>query len=358
MQEPGERDLSRSRVVGGGDAPDRVVPALRKRPLQEREPGDEGDPGLLARAQQVLVLAVGEVVAILDSCDRDDSARLFELREIDVRDSDMLDLALRLQLGQGADRLLERHVGIWDVEVVERDRLQPQPPQAGLASSPKMLRSAVGPPLERPVPKVAALGGEHELRRIGMERLRDELLAHVRPVGIRGVDDVDAKVNRLAQHRTCRLAIRRSAPDPGPGDPHRPESDPLHRSAGQKRRRRWGLGQSRLLGDRGGRERLLDDLRTPSSACLRRRERDRRARAARAPRAPASEQSESRSRRGSPGGRPSCGRGSARTSTRPPGTETRTSRAPGHPCRAPRRSPRGRAIAPPRGSPPRRDRRR
>ena len=97
VQEPGERDLGRRRVVRGGDAPDRVVPALRKRPLQEREPGDEGDAGLLARAQQVLVLALGEVVAILDGCDRDDSARLLELREIDVRDSDMLDLALRLR---------------------------------------------------------------------------------------------------------------------------------------------------------------------------------------------------------------------------------------------------------------------
>ena len=58
--------------------------------------------------------------------------------------------------------------------------------------------------------------------------------------------------------------------------------------------------------------------------------------------------------RGSPAGRPSCARGSARTPTRPRGSGTRTPRARARRGRAPRRSPRGRATAAPTGSTTRR----
>ena len=60
--------------------------------------------------------------------------------------------------------------------------------------------------------------------------------------------------------------------------------------------------------------------------------------------------SRSRTPRGSRAGRPCGGRGSARTSTRPPGSGTRTPRAPSHPGRAPRRSRRGTATSHPLGS--------
>ena len=47
----------------------------------------------------------------------------------------------------------------------------------------------------------ADLGDDGEPRRIGMERLGDDLIGDVRPVEVAGVDMVDAAFDRLAQDR-------------------------------------------------------------------------------------------------------------------------------------------------------------
>src|SRR5580692_4621319 len=62
LQEPGERDLSRARLMLVGDGVQRRT-WLRRRAGVERRPGDEADPVFLAIVERRLAVAVDEVIA-------------------------------------------------------------------------------------------------------------------------------------------------------------------------------------------------------------------------------------------------------------------------------------------------------
>ena len=155
VEEPGERDLSRRRVVGGCDPPRiALFPRFASAPFRSGNHETKAMPAPSQTRSKLLVLAFGEVVAILDSGDRDDSARPFELRPRSMFETPMCSIfPSAAKLGQGADRLLERHGRIWDVEVVQRDRLA----AAAAAGWPRKLLAGaqVGrrPPLERARPR-------------------------------------------------------------------------------------------------------------------------------------------------------------------------------------------------------------
>ena len=84
------------------------------------------------------------------------------------------------------------------MKLVERDLLKPQPPQASLADRDQVLWPAVGRPLSRTGALEAALGGDHKIIWVRVERIADQLLADVGPVGVGGVDEVDAEFDRAA----------------------------------------------------------------------------------------------------------------------------------------------------------------
>ncbi len=92
---------------------------------------------------------------------------------------------------QGTDRVLQRHCGVGPVELVERDLVELEPPQAALAGRDQVLGPAVGRPLSRTGALKAAFGRDHQIIWVRRERLADELLADVGPVGVGGVDEVD-----------------------------------------------------------------------------------------------------------------------------------------------------------------------
>ena len=92
----------------------------------QREPGQKRQPLLLASREHVLGGAVDDVVAVLDRHDLDDRLGPFELLAGDVAQSDVPDLALLLELGQGADRVLDRDAGVDGMELVKIDPLEPQ----------------------------------------------------------------------------------------------------------------------------------------------------------------------------------------------------------------------------------------
>jgi hypothetical protein len=70
---------------------------------------------------------------VLDGGDLCHRLRLAQLREREVRDPDQADLALLPELLECADRLLNRHLRIVAVKVVEVDALEPQPAQTRVA---------------------------------------------------------------------------------------------------------------------------------------------------------------------------------------------------------------------------------
>src|SRR4028118_1850451 len=71
---------------------------------------------------------------------------------------DVADLALVPELGHGAERLLDRHLAVDAVELIEVYRLQLQAPEAALDGLPYVLGAAVGPPVPRPRAHEAEVG--------------------------------------------------------------------------------------------------------------------------------------------------------------------------------------------------------
>ena len=104
-----------------------------------------------------------------------------------------------------------------------------QPLEAAFAGRAQVLWPAVGQPVARTGPDHAALGRDDQSARIGIEAAGDQLLAHVGPVGVGGVDEIHTELDRAAQHPLCLGRILRWAPDAGAGDAHGAKAHAIHR---------------------------------------------------------------------------------------------------------------------------------
>src|SRR5262249_31737617 len=152
----------------------------------QRGPRNERDAGPFAGGEYGVRRALSDEVFVLHRDDGRDLARLVELAHRDVRHPEVSDLAGTLQLRESAHRLCERNVRVGGVELIEVDALEAKALQAAIERAAQMLRAAAF------VPPVAArtdqptLGGDHELLRIGMQSLGDELLRDVGPIAVGG----------------------------------------------------------------------------------------------------------------------------------------------------------------------------
>jgi hypothetical protein len=174
------------------------------------------------------------VVAVLHGDDRDDLAGLGELRTGDAAEPQMTDQPLTLQVGQGAQRLHQRHVVgnqqpvAADAQVHQLEPVHPQLPQVVLDLVAELRRlggSREGPPL---VADHADLGGHHQVCRVGVQRPAEQLVGHLGPVGVAGVDVGDAEVHGSSQHGDGGVAVLGRPPDAGAGQLHRAVAEPGH----------------------------------------------------------------------------------------------------------------------------------
>ena len=76
-------------------------------------------------------------------------------------------------------------------------------------------------PLIRTWAGQAALRGDHEVSRIRVKRLGDQLFAHRRSIGIRCVDEINSEFDRAPQHAHCFAAVLRGSPNARSGQTHR-----------------------------------------------------------------------------------------------------------------------------------------
>src|ERR687897_248603 len=223
-EQPGQRDPGRRGVVLAGDPVERPTA-----PCQvsggEREPRDETDAELLAALEDVVRAAVLEVVAVLHRHDCDDRARPLELVDRHVRDPDVPDFALVLQLLHRSNGVLQRHLRVGRMQLVDVDPLQPEPAQAALARLLQVLRAAVARPLPRPGAQETALRGDHQPVGIRVERLGDQVLTHLGPVRVGRVDQVDAELNDAPKDPFRLVRILGRAPDAPSRDPHSAEAE-------------------------------------------------------------------------------------------------------------------------------------
>src|SRR2546423_1259094 len=91
-----------------------------------------------------------------------------------------------------------------------------------------MVRATVRYPAAGSGARETTFRGYHQLVRIRIQRLADQSLTDLGSVGIRGVDEIDAKLQGAPQHPLAFLAIRRFTPDALAGEAHGPESKPFN----------------------------------------------------------------------------------------------------------------------------------
>ena len=223
LQEPGQGELRDGSVVLlRGLVQDPAGPGQVAR--RDWEPGDEADTLLGAVVEQLFGLAVGQVVEVLDRNDVHDRLSVFQLFHGDFGQADVTDLALRLQVLEGTQRLLGGDFRIDPVELIEVNGISLQPPQAHLDALAQILGPTDRQPLVRPLPRQTALGGDDHAVRIGRQSFADDVFGDFRAIGVRRVNEVDADLDGALQDapRFCR--VFRVAPDALAGDPHGAEA--------------------------------------------------------------------------------------------------------------------------------------
>jgi hypothetical protein len=96
--------------------------------------------------------------------DRDQLPRGLDRVDSDIRQPDVPDLALCLQIGERTHRLLERHRRVDAVELVQVDPLEPEPPEALLAGLAQVRGPAIGVKLPGPGSNRASVSDPTDLK--------------------------------------------------------------------------------------------------------------------------------------------------------------------------------------------------
>ena len=121
--------------------------------------------------------------------------------------AEVLDLALLDQVFHRARHVLDRHVGVDAVLVVEIDDVGPEALERSLATCLDVLRAAVE--LRRHARlEIAELGGNHHLIAKGSKRFAHEFLVRERTVELGGVEEGDAALHGCTDQRDHFLLVR------------------------------------------------------------------------------------------------------------------------------------------------------
>jgi len=184
---------------------------------------------VLAVFEHCLVLAVAGVVLVLDGGDLDHLAGGFELVDRDVRDADVSDFPLVLELREGVHRLLVVDVRIGAVELIQIDLVGPEAIEAAEDRVAEIARLATPRPRAVAVVAPEATLGCDERVVVGCERLADQAFGDRRAVGVGGVDEVDAEVGRALEDLPGFLLVVGWADDPLAGEPHCAEPQSMDR---------------------------------------------------------------------------------------------------------------------------------
>jgi len=128
--------------------PIRAAQALpgEQRPAQRRVRHEAHAQPARGRDDAVLQVPAQQRVLALQRGDRVDRGRAAERVGVHLGQAEMADLARRDQLGQRADRLLDRHAGIVAVQVVEVDAVGAQPGQRRVDGAAEVVGGVVDVP--------------------------------------------------------------------------------------------------------------------------------------------------------------------------------------------------------------------
>ncbi len=165
---------------------------------RQRTEGDEGDAELARRLQRAEFGVAGpERVFVLQRGDRMHRVGPAQRRGRYLGQADRADLAGAHQVGQRADAVLDRHLLVPAVQVVQIDHVGAQPTQAVLAGLLQRLRPAVDHPLAVDALH-AALARQREPRAVRRQHAADQFLVGAEAVQRGGVEQRHAQIERAA----------------------------------------------------------------------------------------------------------------------------------------------------------------
>src|SRR5207253_233346 len=141
--------------------------------------------------------AVDQGIAWLKRRDRRDRKGALHLTDVEIRDADVADLALFLEPGHCRPAFLDLFVGHRSVDLVQVEGIDLEPPQAGLALAADRIRLEAVADLALLVPDHAALGEDVRPVAHSFEGSRYNLLRVSESIDGRGIDPVDAVVQRF-----------------------------------------------------------------------------------------------------------------------------------------------------------------
>ena len=124
----------------------------------------------------------------------------FDLRGGDFAEADVADFSLLLHLAEGTEGFFERGARVDAVELVEVDALELEAAQAHFDTLDQVAGAAHVFGFGGALAGDAALGGDDEARRIGVQRFADEALGDFGAVGVGGVDEGDAEIDGAAEN--------------------------------------------------------------------------------------------------------------------------------------------------------------
>ena len=146
----------------------------------------------------------------------------------DVGQRDQANLAFVSQLSQSFHRRLKRDNGVRDMQLINVDAVEAQSFEASLNRLAKVLGSSIVGPLIRAGAVPASLGGNYQASRVRKQRLGNQFLAYIWTVGVRGIDEIDMKLDGTAKHRQRPITISGRSPDSFAGKAHRPVAETMH----------------------------------------------------------------------------------------------------------------------------------
>ncbi len=159
----------------------------------------------------------------LHSLDRVHRAGPPELLGGHVREPDVRDQALGHDVDHRADRVLDRHLRVWEVRIPEIDALDPESGQAGERVLPHVTRLGIHPHLSARERGRHQMGcrvrwkAEPELRRHhgvfapSVQRSADqELVVGIAPVRVRRVDEPATRIDEMVQRGDAGVIVGRA----------------------------------------------------------------------------------------------------------------------------------------------------
>src|SRR5580700_10323204 len=191
---------------------------------RQREPRNKAHFLFFAILQNIFRSAVGDAVTILNAYNRNYRSRILSLSHAHLRQPDVFDFSLRLQVFQRAELIFSRNLRIDAMQLIKINPIQPQSPQAPLAGGPQVFWLSLFNPYVGTRPVKAALGGDHQALGIRVQCFGYDFFTHVRTIGVRGVDEVDSQFDSAPQNPDGLSPICRLAPNSISSDSHRAES--------------------------------------------------------------------------------------------------------------------------------------